>query len=369
MDIQPKYKTLKNYIEQNILNGTYKDQVAIPSENEFCKLFKTSRVTVRKAIDELVLENYLYRVQGVGTFVQEKSQRNKQVTKNRIDLIFHDNNFLFSEFNSSIILGAERILEQGGLTLATYYSMNNTDTQYDKINNAIKEGAKGIILCGCLENEEETKLKEFINTDIPIVCIDRYFNTLPFDAVIGEDFNAGYEAGSMFIDNGYKKIGYFYPYSIESSVTQGRVNGLIAAMKDNNIDIHNKLLVRTTDTKKKTMYDYNEISKNVQDYLAKNKDLEAVLAFNDITALLFYKEASRLGIKIPEDLALISFGNFYIDSIFEVGLTSFNQHADVIGEEAAKIIINRLINAKDKERKIIKVDYDLIKRKSCGCKC
>jgi GntR family transcriptional regulator of arabinose operon len=368
MDIQPKYKELKNYIKQNILDNIYKEQEAIPSENEFCKLFNTSRVTVRKAIDELVMEGYIYRVQGVGTFVQEKIQRNNHENNNRVALIFHDNNFLFSEFNSSIILGVEKVLQQGGLSLATYYSMNNTDSQYDKINNSIQEGVKGIILCGCLENENDTRLKDFTNTDIPIVCIDRYFKSLPFDAVIGEDYKAGYKAGSMFIEKGYKNIGYYYPYSIESSVTQGRVNGLIAAMKDNNIKINNDLIVKTTNSNKTTMYDYYEMSNNVRQYLMKNKDLEAVVAFNDITSLLFYKEASRLGIRIPEDIALISFGNFYIDSIFEVGLTSFDQHAEIIGQEAAKLIINRLIINQERERKIVKVDYDLVIRKSSGNK-
>ncbi|GKX31604.1 arabinose metabolism transcriptional repressor [Vallitalea longa] len=363
MDVQPKYKTLKNYVLKHIQDGTYKTKETIPSENELCKLFDTSRVTVRKAIDELVHENYLYRVQGVGTFVQDFSYH-KQDTTNRVDLIFHDNNFLFSEFNSNIILGVEKVLSQAGLNIATYYSMNNADSQYDKINNAINEGAKAIILCGCLEEEKNTKLKEFVNCPIPIVCIDRYFETLPFDAVIGEDFDAGYEAGKTFIEHGCNNIGYYYPYSIESSVTKGRLNGLLQSMKDNDIVINENLVISHTNTKKENVYDYNAISNNIHNYLLNNKDLQGILVFNDITALLFYKEAARLGIRIPEDIELISFGNFYIDSIFEVGLTSFNQHVDKMGEEAAKIIINRLIN-KDDRRKIVKIKYELVRRKSC----
>lgn len=363
---QPKYKILKDYIKGHIQDGSYPSQEVIPSENELCRQFNTSRVTVRKAIDELVIENYLYRLQGVGTFVQDSSFRQHKETQNRIDIIFHDNNFLFSEFNSSIIQGAEKILEQGGLTLATYYSMNQVNNQYDKIKNAIAEGAKGIILCGCLEVEQETMLKEFINCPIPIVCIDRYFDVLPFDAVIGKDYEAGYEAGQIFIQKGYKKIGFYYPYSIESSVSKGRVEGLIAALNEHHTQVNEEYLMRHTKTIKDNMYDYHQISKDIRHYLKQNKDLDAILAFNDITALLFYKEASRLGINIPQDLALISFGNFYIDSIFEVGLTSFNQHADRIGEEAAKIIINRLINKSRQPRKVIRVDYDLVRRNSCG---
>lgn len=135
---------------------------------------------------------------------------------------------------------------------------------------------------------------------------------------------------------------------------------------DNNIEVNKNLIVRSTETKKENVYDYNVISKNIREYLMKNQDLQAVLTFNDITALLFYKEAARLGLKIPQDIALISFGDFYIDSIFEVGLTSFNQHADKIGREAAKILIYRLINKDKVSRKVKKVNYELIRRKSCS---
>lgn len=363
---QPKYKVLKDYICEHIHNGDYQAGEAIPSENELCKQFETSRVTVRKAIDELVLENYLYRLQGVGTFVQEDAMRQQNDSGNRIDIIFHDNNFLFSEFNSSIIQGAERIFEQGGLTLATYYSMNGVHNQYDKIKNAIAEGAQGIILCGCLEQEEETLLRDFIHCDIPIICIDRYFPSLPFDAVIGKDYEAGYEAGQLFIQKGYKKIGFYYPYSIESSVSRGRVEGLRAAIEEHGFPVEEELFMIHTQTRKENMYDYDQISRDIRAYLKQHSDLDAILAFNDITALLFYKEASKLGIKIPSDLALISFGNFYIDSIFEVGLTSFDQHPEQIGEEAAKLMINRLIHKGQQGRKVIQVDYELVRRNSCG---
>ncbi|QUI24591.1 substrate-binding domain-containing protein [Vallitalea pronyensis] len=366
MTKQPKHKMLKAYIIEHIEDGSYPSQEAIPSENALCRQFNTSRVTVRKAIDALVMENYLYRLQGVGTFVQDKSLRLQQDTPNRIDIIFHDNNFLFSEFNSNIIQGAEKILQQSGLTLATYYAMNQVNNQYDKIQNAINEGAKGIILCGCLEDERETMLKAFTNAPIPIVCIDRYFESLPFDAVIGRDYEAGYEAGQIFAQKGYQHIGYYYPYAIESSVSKGRVEGLIAALKNHQIQIIEPCLIRHTKSTKHHMYDYHQISKDIQHYLQRHQDLDAVLTFNDITALLFYKEASRLDIRIPLDLALISFGDFYIDAIFEVGLTSFNQHPYKMGEEAAKIIINRLINPSNQTRKVIRIDYDLIKRNSCG---
>ncbi len=65
----PIYQQIISYIKEYIDNGIYQKGNIIPSEQEFCNQFNTSRMTVRKAIDELVNDGYLYRIQGRGTFV------------------------------------------------------------------------------------------------------------------------------------------------------------------------------------------------------------------------------------------------------------------------------------------------------------
>ena len=68
-DEQPIFKKIIESIDTGIASGTYARGEAIPSEPELCKLFSTTRMTVRRAIDALVNEGKLYRVQGKGTFV------------------------------------------------------------------------------------------------------------------------------------------------------------------------------------------------------------------------------------------------------------------------------------------------------------
>ena len=68
-----KYEIIKNKIEEQISQGFYKENDKIPSENELCRAFASSRITVRKALDELVTTGVLYRQQGIGTFVKPKT--------------------------------------------------------------------------------------------------------------------------------------------------------------------------------------------------------------------------------------------------------------------------------------------------------
>ena len=60
------YVTLRTWVR----DGTYKPGEQIPTEPQLCEVFGVSRITVRKAIDNLAKEGWLLRQQGRGTFVQ-----------------------------------------------------------------------------------------------------------------------------------------------------------------------------------------------------------------------------------------------------------------------------------------------------------
>ena len=66
----PKYYLVKQKIVEMISNEEIGPDGLIPSERELMGIFGISRITVKKAIDDLVNEGYLYRIQGKGTYVK-----------------------------------------------------------------------------------------------------------------------------------------------------------------------------------------------------------------------------------------------------------------------------------------------------------
>lgn len=72
-----KYEKIKNDIKKQIMNNDLKPNQVIQSENEMCNYYGVSRVTVRRAIDELCAEGMLYRIKGKGCFVKNMIDKNR----------------------------------------------------------------------------------------------------------------------------------------------------------------------------------------------------------------------------------------------------------------------------------------------------
>ena len=86
----PIFRQIIDRINNGIESGEYTNGHVIPSEPELSKEFNTTRMTVRRAIDALVNEGKLYRVQGRGTFVSQiefdKTYKKLGFTSNMLSL-------------------------------------------------------------------------------------------------------------------------------------------------------------------------------------------------------------------------------------------------------------------------------------------
>ena len=69
----PLYCQLADLIEEKINDGIWRKGTQIPSERELSIMYGMSRITIRNAIDELVRQGKLEKIQGKGTFVLSKS--------------------------------------------------------------------------------------------------------------------------------------------------------------------------------------------------------------------------------------------------------------------------------------------------------
>ena len=81
----PLYMQIKEDIKAAIQQGVYKAKEKIPTEPELSAEYSVSRITVRRAIEELCGEGYLIKRQGLGTFVSTPRIHRKITDGNRLE--------------------------------------------------------------------------------------------------------------------------------------------------------------------------------------------------------------------------------------------------------------------------------------------
>lgn len=83
--IVPLYQQIKEDIKSAIESGKYKQQELIPSETELSNEYSVSRITVRRAIEELSNDGYLVKKQGLGTFVSTPRIHRKMISGTKVE--------------------------------------------------------------------------------------------------------------------------------------------------------------------------------------------------------------------------------------------------------------------------------------------
>lgn len=177
-----KYIEIKNDIIQKILNKELSPREKVSSESELKEKYGVSSTTVVKALNELVSEGYIYRVQGKGSFIS-KALRGSTVKYFENDYKFYNH----SDEKTKVISITRDIDEE---TIDKFYE----GTELKKITRLKFAGDQPILLtitvidANYLGNADEEQLKSIYDT----VRSQRKVNL--FNATFEENFRVLYPA-------------------------------------------------------------------------------------------------------------------------------------------------------------------------------
>lgn len=359
-----KYEIIKNKILNEIENGVYKENDKIPSENELCTQFDSSRITVRKALDQLVTTGVLYRQQGVGTFVKGKYEEQKVEDIKKILLVLPNYSELFSAgIVSSMLTGIQKEVVETGYLLVTLMEPRNEQDNIQFINQIKSMKPDGIIYSFYFNKD---LLDDLITLNIPIVFLDSEPKDNPFDIVTGEDFESAYRVTNLLIMQGLTKIGFYSPWSDAFSTSYLRKKGVQQALEDSNIDWKEKWFSGgNPENLFHEKISQVDMTAEIKQHLKNSPELDALILMNDSAAFSAFKAISELGLKIPDDIKLISYGNYNWSGGFVfLGLTTFEQHFKKYGREAVRLLLKRMSGELPnmQQRRIVK--YTLQRRDS-----
>ena len=72
MENLPLYREIYYDLRNKIKDGTYSENNSLPAERVLCKMYRVSRSTIRRTLDELQKEGYIVKAQGNGNFIKPK---------------------------------------------------------------------------------------------------------------------------------------------------------------------------------------------------------------------------------------------------------------------------------------------------------
>jgi LacI family transcriptional regulator len=164
------------------------------------------------------------------------------------------------------------------------------------------------------------------------------------------------------IEHGHKNIACITGPTSESS-SRERLEGYKKSLIENGLTINNDLVKISNWQISGGFESTIEIVKNNL-----NK-VSAIFYANALMALGAYRALRQCNLRVPEDIALVSFDNLEIAENVAPAITTLDEVNDKIGELAFEILYEKVLN-KSKRENILEtvVEAELCIRESCGCK-
>lgn len=261
-------------------------------------------------------------------------------------------------FVSSLISGIEQAARKAGYNILISQSNDSYDTEIANAATMIHSRICGLIVTLAMETTNTNHFKQFTDSGIPVVFVDRVPTLFNSYKVIIDNYTAAYQATQHLIDQGCKRIAHFAG-SQHVNVYNLRRNGYIDALKNNGLSIEKNLIIDL-----KTLS--SEEGRKATESLLELKNLpDGIFSANDtaaVSAIMYLKERN---IRIPEDIAVIGFNNDPVTSIIEPALSTVSHPAHKMGELSFQRILEHSSEKKmEGLSEIFVLETEIVIRKS-----
>lgn len=265
---------------------------------------------------------------------------------------------LFPTMMNSVFSGT--IEELSRRFSAQGYNLLLGETSFDiDIEEKLLAGFMGwrpaaIILTGSEHTPVSRKILE--NCAAPVVELWN-LPKQPFDLAVGlSNRQAAYDMTRSLYEWGYRRIAFLNLHYPNNDRSIDRSAGYRQAMADFGLEVTPELEI-------KVPFGMESGSAAVRDLLKIKPKIDAVFCSSDSLAVGAMMGALRAGLSVPGDLAIAGFGNVELAATVVPSLTTVDVPRSQIGQECARIILERLRGTYDGPS-VIDCGYSIIRRES-----
>ncbi|MCL4504973.1 MAG: GntR family transcriptional regulator [Chloroflexi bacterium] len=367
---------IRQYIEDHKLEAG--DQ--LPTEAQFCRLFKVSRSTVRRAFKQLVSTGYISRTRGKGTFLSDPAlpamksapslYSNNRGGKTRLRMTI---GAVFSYANENDIMhtmilgGIEHAAKAHGYNVLS----GRTDDQDDAgelraISDLCNIGVSGLIVMPISNRAVTPGVQMLIEQHIPVVLVDRYLSDLNASHVVSDNSAGMYGITEHLILLGYQSFEFVVGLQaggareqMGTTSVRDRYQGYCRALRTYGladairepiaVDVANQDSVRNL---------FAQMGRT-------GARPPAIVALHDYVATEVMNTARQIGLNPPDDYAIVGFDDLPIASHLAAPLTTVAQPRYDIGFRAGHMLVDMIAGNPIRNDKLSLL-VSMVVRESCG---
>ncbi len=263
-------------------------------------------------------------------------------------------------FFSSVIKGIVSQAEKKGYLVIILQSNESQEMEKKQINLLLDKRVDGILISLANSTVDFSHINSVIERNIPLVMFDKIAKIVNCSKIIIDDRKAAYTATKHLIDTGCKRIAHFRgPLLPQNSID--RFLGYKKALEDHGINYDPSLVYICENLS------YEEGRFFARKLISEHQDVDGLFTNPDLVAIGAISVFNELGIKVPDQISVVGFSNWFMSSAITPSLTTINQPGYKIGKTAFKQLFKEL-KSKKKEKyyppKIIELETELIKRNS-----
>ena len=326
-----KYLQVEKYIEQQILNDTFKEGDLLPSEAKFCEMFRISRRSVRRAYANLINRGILHSVRGKGSLIMDtrpvkiKLQPDDDFKNKTIGMIFHELNDFFLPFVKQM----EFLLRKGKNTLIPKFNQT-PEMERSSIEELLRLKVDAIIITPQRTHLSESyKNYEFLtNCGVPVI----YFGKPPFNmngnSVYCNDFEGAFQVTQYLLKHNDDVV--FVTNETDIEAQKDRYRGYSLALEF---------------AQKQPIYfnsKYEDFDSNFKKYLqsTSNKKL-GFYCIDDWIAARVFRICIDNKKKIPDDAEIIGYNNLNTENLIPVRLSTVEFPAALVCGSILNLLSNK----------------------------
>lgn len=258
-------------------------------------------------------------------------------------------------FFAEVARGVEDVARDHDYAVIFSNSDEDPDKQKLALDTLRTEDVDGVIVPPV--DLEDPALKDFAESSIPIVSVDRRMKGLRLDTILSDNRTGAYDAVTHLIELGHDRIAFIGGITRISTLTERR-EGYEAALRDHDLPV-DPALVREGELHRERGKDHTEALLNL------GRPPTALFTGNNLTTLGALSALNQHDMRVPEDMALVGYDDIPWAGALNPPPTVVDQPSYEMGQRATKLLLQRFDDP-DRSPTEVTLQPKLVVRQSCG---